>query len=95
MIRAPFRQSTLGTLLNTLCHEFSITWICKSSSFLIPGIRAGSTKEPAPSTIARGGLHRNAFSGHLSRVIDGASSGPAPIVAPDVGVRKPLGIEYD
>ena len=41
------------------------------------------------------GLPRNACSGRLSRVSDGASTGPAPIVAPDVGARKPLGIEYD
>jgi hypothetical protein len=41
------------------------------------------------------GLPLNACSGRLSRVSDGASTGPAPIVAPDVGARKPLGIEYD
>ena len=87
--------TSFGIFLSTLCHEF-----CHHldfAKFRFPDswhtrgvLRTG--RRPLPWRA--GGLRRNVCSGRPCRASDGASTGREPIVAPDVGATKPLGIEY-
>src|SRR5436309_11395325 len=60
----------------------------------LPSSRAGDWRLRAKAGCSpgyvgpRGGLRRNPCFGPLSRGSDGASTGPAPIVAPDVGTAS-------
>lgn len=87
--------TSFGTFLSTLTHEFchhlDFQEFHFADSWHTRGFceRAGALYHSARGTPAKR-LFWTPVSGS-----DDASTGPGPIVAPDVGARRPSGIKYD
>src|SRR6516225_7707678 len=82
--------TSFGTFLSTLCHEFAIISIFKSSDFPIPGTHAASMNAPEGFTTAYAELRPSVCSGRRCAATAGGSTGHGPI-AVDESVRGPNG----